>query len=46
VPKQLKEASVPRKCNISSLLIKNTSLVAKRTRTRVIVGYDSTREGA
>jgi len=29
-----------------SLLIINTSLYARQTRTRVIVGYDSTREGA
>jgi hypothetical protein len=29
-----------------SLLIINTPLVARQTRTRVIGGYDSTREGA
>jgi hypothetical protein len=45
VPKQLKEASVPRKCNVWSLLIINASLTGRQTRTIFIGGYDSTREG-
>ena len=36
----------PRNVMFWSLIIINTSLAARRTRTRVIRGYDSTREGA
>jgi hypothetical protein len=36
----------PRNVILLSLIIINALLVAKRTRTRVIGGYDSTREGA
>jgi hypothetical protein len=46
VPKQSKEASVPRKCNVLIFISNNTSLAARQTRTRVVGGYDSTREGA
>jgi hypothetical protein len=36
----------PRNVMFLSLIIINTSLVVKWTRTRVIGGYDSTREGS
>jgi hypothetical protein len=41
---KLKRARVPRKYNTSYTLIKYTT--ARRTRTKEIGGYDSTREGA
>jgi hypothetical protein len=44
--KIIKKPVCPRNVMFQSLLIINTSLAAKQTRTRVIEGYDSTREGA
>jgi hypothetical protein len=41
----IKRLVCPRHVIFLSLLIINTSLSARRTRTRVIGGYDSTREG-
>jgi hypothetical protein len=44
--KIIKRTVFPRNVIFLLLLIINTSLVARRTRNRVIGGYDSTREGA
>jgi hypothetical protein len=47
VPKTIiKRPVCPRHVMFLSLLIINTWLAARWTRTRVIGGYDSTREGA
>jgi hypothetical protein len=42
----IKRPSCPRNVMFLSLLIINTSMVTIWIRTRVIGGYDSTREGA
>ena len=42
----IKRPMCPRNAMFLSLLLINTSLATRRTRTRVIRGYDSTREGA